>query len=122
MSIADEFLNNQIKLEMSVEDFSQLMTILVVAEVARQKLDAEDAHKAIEFMSGYLAALTAVVMMPDGARKSMLAMANKVSGDKIKNAVREAAKESEAKHNEREAVEKAKAEAEHIIKEAMEGK
>lgn len=119
MSIADKFLNNQIKLEMSVEDFSQLMAILTVSEVARQKLGAEDAHKAIKFMNGYLAVLTAVVMMPDGARKSMLAMANKVSGDKIKNAVREAAKEAEARHNMAEVVEKAKDDAESIVREVM---
>lgn len=122
MGIADEFLNARVKLDMTVEEFSQLTTILTVVAMESQNFDKETARKVLDYQSSFLALLTAVLNSSEDAQKVLLSKTNDAVKGKIWRAVVEAAKQAEAEHDKKKAAKEAISEAERIIREAMEGK
>lgn len=122
MGIADEFLNARVKLDMTVEEFSQLTTILTVVAMESQNFDKETARKVLDYQSSFLALLTAVLNSSEDAQKVLLSKTNDAVKGKIRRAVVEAAKQAEAEHDKKKATKEAISEAERIIREAMEGK
>jgi predicted nucleotidyltransferase len=122
MGIADKFLNARVKLDMTVEEFSQLTTILTVVAMESQNFDKETARKVLDYQSSFLALLTAVLNSPEDAQKVLLSKTNEAVKGKIRRAVVEAAKQAEAEHDRKKASKEAISEAERIIREAMEGK
>lgn len=122
MGIADEFLNARVKLDMTVEEFSQLTTILTVVAMESQNFDKETARKVLDYQSSFLALLTAVLNSSEDAQKVLLSKTNDAVKGKIRRAVVEAAKQAEAEHDKKKASKEAISEAERIIREAMEGK
>lgn len=69
MGIADKFLNARVKLDMTVEEFSQLTTILTVVAMESQNFDKETARKVLDYQSSFLALLTAVLNSSEDAQK-----------------------------------------------------
>lgn len=122
MGIADKFLNARVKLDMTVEEFSQLTTILTVVAMESQNFDKETARKVLDYQSSFLALLTAVLNSSEDAQKVLLSKTNDAVKGKIRRAVVEAAKQAEAEHDKKKASREAISEAERIIREAMEGK
>lgn len=122
MGIADKFLNARVKLDMTVEEFSQLTTILTVVAMESQNFDKETARKVLDYQSSFLALLTAVLNSSEDAQKVLLSKTNEAVKGKIRRAVVEAAKQAEAEHDRKKASKEAISEAERIIREAMEGK
>ena len=122
MGIADKFLNARVKLDMTVEEFSQLTTILTVVAMESQNFDKETARKVLDYQSSFLALLTAVLNSSEDAQKVLLSKTNDAVKGKIRRAVVEAAKQAEAEHDKKKAGKEAISEAERIIREAMEGK
>lgn len=122
MGIADKFLNARVKLDMTVEEFSQLTTILTVVAMESQNFDKETARKVLDYQSSFLALLTAVLNSSEDAQKVLLSKTNDAVKGKIRRAVVEAAKQAEAEHDKKKASKEAISEAERIIREAMEGK
>ena len=122
MGIADKFLNARVKLDMMVEEFSQLTTILTVVAMESQNFDKETARKVLDYQSSFLALLTAVLNSSEDAQKVLLSKTNDAVKGKIRRAVVEAAKQAEAEHDKKKASKEAISEAERIIREAMEGK
>ena len=122
MGIADEFLNARVKLDMTVEEFSQLTTILTVVAMESQNFDKETARKVLDYQSSFLALLTAVLNSSEDAQKVLLSKTNEAVKGKIRRAVVEAAKQAEVEHDKKKAAKEAISEAERIIREAMEGK
>lgn len=122
MGIADKFLNARVKLDMTVEEFSQLTTILTVVAMESQNFDKETARKVLDYQSSFLALLTAVLNSSEDAQKVLLSKTNDAVKGKIRRAVVEAAKQAEVEHNKKKAAKEAISEAERIIREAMEGK
>lgn len=122
MGIADKFLNARVKLDMTVEEFSQLTTILTVVAMESQNFDKETARKVLDYQSSFLALLTAVLNSSEDAQKVLLSKTNEAVKGKIRRAVVEAAKQAEAEHDKKKASKEAISEAERIIREAMEGK
>jgi predicted nucleotidyltransferase len=122
MGIADKFLNARVKLDMTVEEFSQLTTILTVVAMESQNFDKETARKVLDYQSSFLALLTAVLNSSEDAQKVLLSKTNDAVKGKIRRAVVEAAKQAEVEHDKKKAAKEAISEAERIIREAMEGK
>lgn len=122
MGIADNFLNARVKLDMTVEEFSQLTTILTVVAMESQNFDKETARKVLDYQSSFLALLTAVLNSSEDAQKVLLSKTNDAVKGKIRRAVVEAAKQAEVEHDKKKAAKEAISEAERIIREAMEGK
>lgn len=122
MGIADKFLNARVKLDMTVEEFSQLTTILTVVAMESQNFDKETARKVLDYQSSFLALLTAVLNSSEDAQKVLLSKTNDAVKGKIRRAVVEAAKQAEVEHDKKKAAKEAMSEAERIIREAMEGK
>ena len=122
MGIADEFLNARVKLDMTVEEFSQMTTTLTVVAMESQNFDKETARKVLDYQSSFLALLTAVLNSSEDAQKVLLSKTNDAVKGKIRRAVVEAAKQAEVEHDKKKAAKEAISEAERIIREAMEGK
>ena len=122
MGIADKFLNARVKLDMTVEEFSQLTTILTVVAMESQNFDKETARKVLDYQSSFLALLTAVLNSSEDAQKVLLSKTNDAVKGKIRRAVVEADKQAEVEHDKKKAAKEAISEAERIIREAMEGK
>lgn len=122
MGIADKFLNARVKLDMTVEEFSQLTTILTVVAMESQNFDKETVRKVLDYQSSFLALLTAVLNSSEDAQKVLLSKTNDAVKGKIRRAVVEAAKQAEVEHDKKKAAKEAISEAERIIREAMEGK
>ena len=122
MGIEDKFLNARVKLDMTVEEFSQLTTILTVVAMESQNFDKETARKVLDYQSSFLALLTAVLNSSEDAQKVLLSKTNDAVKGKIRRAVVEAAKQAEVEHDKKKAAKEAISEAERIIREAMEGK
>ena len=122
MGIADKFLNARVKLDMTVEEFSQLTTILTVVAMESQNFDKETARKVLDYQSSFLALLTAVLNSSEDAQKVLLSKTNDAVKGKIRRAVVEAAKQAEVEYDNKKAAKESISEAERIIREAMEGK
>ena len=114
-------LDSKIEMDMTFAEWSKLTAALAIMAVDDEDVPDSSKSHCIECLTTFIAKLTSMLTMPKSALRLVMDAAQLAVGDAMDKAVREAAEEVDAQRERKSAIERLKAEAEQIAKEAAEG-